>query len=178
MGQAVKLTVHLHLLQRLRMCGTARALSHNMFAAWYFGYIDGFPNLIHLRSLWSVDFVIMMFLAQVECQYCFQKVAVQSSEKPELLKSRLSMWKAIIRSRFSDGRINARKMALEQLCQMLTVFINQLGTTHVASAESIMLPVLELLLAVANNSLVSTETFVICVRFEVLDVLFPRIQVY
>jgi len=78
------------------------------------------------------------------------------------------MWKAVIRSRFSDGRINARKMALEQLCQMLTVFVNQLGVTRVTSAESNILPVLELLLAVAINSLVSSETFVICVRFEVL----------
>lgn len=109
----------------------------------------------------------MTLLAQVECTYCFQKVAIQSSEKPKLLKTRLSMWQAIIRSRFSDGRINARKMALEQLCQMLTVFVNQLGVTHVTSAESNILPVLELLLTVARNSLVSNETFVICVRFEV-----------
>jgi len=40
--QIVKLTVHLHLLQTLKMCGTAPALSRNMFAAWYFGYIDRF----------------------------------------------------------------------------------------------------------------------------------------
>ena len=132
------------------------------------GTLTDFTILIKLHSLWCVDFVIMMFLAQVECTYCFQKVAVQSSEKPELLRTRLSMWKAVIRSRFSDGRINARKMALEQLCQMLTVFVNQLGVTRVTSAESNILPVLELLLAVAINSLVSSETFVICVRFEVL----------
>ena len=167
-GQTVKLTVHLHLRQTLRMCGTAPALSYNMSAAWYFGYIDRIPILIKFHSLWSVDFVILMFLAQVECTYCFQKVAIQSSEKPELLKTRLSMWQAVIRSRFSDGRINARKMALEQLCQMLTVFVNQLGVTHVPSAESNILPVLELLLAIARNSLVSSETFVICVRSEVL----------
>lgn len=166
--QTVKLTIHLHLLQTLRICGTAPALSHNMFAAWYFGYIDRFPILIKLHSLPSVDFVIMMFLAQVECMYCFQKVAIQSSEKPELLKTRLSMWQAVIRSRFSDARINARKMALEQLCQILTVFVNQLGVTCVRSAESNILPVLKLLLAIARNSLVSSETFVICLRFEVL----------
>jgi hypothetical protein len=82
------------------------------------------------------------------------------------------MWKALVQSRFSDGRINARKMALEQLCQMLTVFVNQLGVTRVTSAESNMLPILELLLAVANNYLVSSETFVICVIFEVLIFLF------
>jgi hypothetical protein len=87
------------------------------------------------------------------------------------------MWKAVIRSRFSDGKINARKMALEQLCQMLTVFVDQLGMTHVTSAESSMLPILELLLAVASNSLVSTETVVTSVRFEVLKVLFLWIQV-
>jgi len=165
--QTVKLTVHIHLLQTLRMCGTAPALFHNVFPAWYSGYIDRFPILIQLHSLWSVDIVIMTFLAPVECTYCFQKVAIQSSEKPELLKTRLSMWQAVIRSRFSDGRINARKMALEQLCQMLTVFVNQLGMTHVTSAESNILPVLELLLAIARNSLVRSETFVICVRFEV-----------
>ena len=167
-GQTVKLSVHLHLLQTLRICSTPPTVSHNLFATWYFGYIDRFPNFIQLHSLCSVDFMILMFLAQVECTYCFQKVAIQSSEKPELLKTRLSMWQAVVRSRFSDGRINARKMALEQLCQMLTVFVNQLGVTHVPSAESNILPVLELLLAVAKNSLVSSETFVICVRFEVL----------
>jgi hypothetical protein len=92
------------------------------------------------------------------------KVAIQSSEKPELLKTRLPMWQAVIRSRFSDGRINARKMALEHLCQMLTVFVNQLGVTHVTSAESNILPVLELLLAVARNSLlfVSPEMLDLC----------------
>jgi hypothetical protein len=88
------------------------------------------------------------------------------------------MWKSVIRSRFSDGRINARKMALEQLCQMLTVFVNQSGMTHVTSAGSDMLPILELLLAVASSSLVSGETVVICVRFEVLKMLFLWIQVF
>jgi len=166
--QTVKLTVHIHLLQILRMCDTTPALCHNMSAAWYFAYIDRFPTLIQLHNLWPVDFVIMTLLAQVECTYCFQKVAIQSTEKPELLKTRLSMWQAVIRSRFNDGRINARKMALEQLCQMLTVFVNQLGVTHVTSAESNILPVLELLLAIARNSLVSSETFVICVGYEVL----------
>jgi hypothetical protein len=71
----------------------------------------------------------------------------------------LSIWKAVIESRFSDGRINARKMALEQLCQMLTVFVNQCSLTHGTSGKDNMLPVLELLLTITQNSLVSNESY-------------------
>ncbi|PNF39825.1 hypothetical protein B7P43_G03174 [Cryptotermes secundus] len=92
------------------------------------------------------------------------KVAVQSSEKPEILRARLSIWKAVIQSRFSDGRINARKMALEQLCQMLTVFVNRCRVMHGTSGESSMLPVLELLLTITQKSLIfmSPEMLDLC----------------
>lgn len=92
------------------------------------------------------------------------KVAVQSSEKPEILKTRLSIWKAVVQSRFNDGRINARKMALEQMCQMLTVFVNQCGATHGTSGESNMLPVLELLLTITQKSVIfmSPEMLDLC----------------
>jgi hypothetical protein len=71
----------------------------------------------------------------------------------------LSIWKAVVQSRFSDGRINARKMALEQLCQMLTVFVNQCSSTDGTSRKDNMLPVLELLLTVTQKPLVSNEIF-------------------
>jgi hypothetical protein len=71
------------------------------------------------------------------------------------LEARLSIWKAVIQSRFNDGKINARKMALEQLCHMLAVFVNQWNVTNDSCVENSMLPVLDLLLAIAQNSLVS-----------------------
>jgi hypothetical protein len=48
-------------------------------------------------------------------------------------------------------------MALEQLCRMLVVFVNQWGMKNDTCVENSMLPVLELLLAISQNSLVSNE---------------------
>jgi hypothetical protein len=48
-------------------------------------------------------------------------------------------------------------MALEQLCHMLVVFVNQWDMKNDACVENSMLPVLEILLAIAQNSLVSNE---------------------
>lgn len=50
-------------------------------------------------------------------------------------------------------------MALEQLCHMLIVFVNQWGMTNATCVENSILPILELLLAITQNSIVSNEIY-------------------
>ena len=89
----------------------------------------------------------------------FQRAVLKSTEGFKSVKSKMLIWKAVVVSRFKDNKINSRKVVLEQLCQALEVYISKNNKCHSDSADSAIVPVVELLITIAQNTLVSSILF-------------------
>ncbi|KAJ9592670.1 hypothetical protein L9F63_015666, partial [Diploptera punctata] len=105
------------------------------------------------------------------------KTALKSSEEFESLKTRMLIWKSIVLSKFNDDKINRRKVALEQLFQGLSGYTTGLECNHFQSPDDTILPLLEFLITVAQNTLLyfSAEMLDVCFNsFHPMDIYKPE----
>ncbi|XP_069682765.1 unhealthy ribosome biogenesis protein 2 homolog [Periplaneta americana] len=94
------------------------------------------------------------------------KGALKLMENPEMVRKQFSAWKALVSCKFSDGRNNARKLALEQLCHILAEFVNLKGLQQIISGGKILLPLLELLLTTTHNTQLHMSSEMLNLCFE------------